>query len=101
MKRRVAHVGAHLPPRGVRLGIAQQTVKEHCRTDPPREHQGLVSVVQVQPIGRPKDLCQHCNGFVARTRHMEESLAVADKLQLGLIDPSGQEHRTIGAQVGV
>jgi hypothetical protein len=56
--------------------------------DPPRKHQGLVSVVQVQPIGRPKEICQHGSGFVARTRHMEERLAIADTLQLGLIDPS-------------
>jgi hypothetical protein len=44
--------------------------------------------VQVQPIGRPKEICQHGSGFVARTRHMEERLAIADTLQLGLIDPS-------------
>ena len=91
---RRAEVGAHLPAGGMRPRGAQETVKELNRGNAPGQHQGLVAVVEVQPVVRNQMRGQGRHRLVATAADVEKRLATIDEFHFDTVQMPGQLHPT-------
>src|SRR6185437_5554470 len=64
---------------------------------PQAKAQGPVAVVKVEPVvGRPEHAgCSDQHGFVAGARDLKEDPVLALKLNLPVVDASGEQHKTV------